>query len=158
MEYLQQYWLPYTISNVVAILLLLAAWKLPRLARLLFVLLFGWAFWMNTKTALQHPEFYLDYADMALPFYASFIRGWFSEHIQPIIITIACGQLLIAVGMALNGIWVKTSCIGAIIFLLAIAPLGVGSAFPFSIFVSIAAYFIYRRVPHDFLWRKTAHG
>ncbi len=48
---------------------------------------------------------------------------------------------MIAMGMLLRRIWVKLACIAAI-FLLAIAPLGIYAAFPFSITVSLAACFI----------------
>jgi len=154
MEHLQQYLLPVIISNVIAILILLASWKLSRLGRLLFVLLFGWASWMNSTTALNTPEKYLEYAEMSIPLYSKLITGWFSLHITPTILSIAACQLLIAIGMMLNGWWVKLACIGAITFLLAIAPLGVGSGFPFSVFAGLAAFLIFRKSPHDYLWKK----
>jgi len=153
-EHLKEYLLPYAISNVAAIFILLATWKSMRLGRLFFVLLFGWAAWTNSATSLNTPEKYLEYADMSLPLYQNIIRGWFSYHITGIIVCIAFGQLLIALGMLLKDAWVKIACIGAIVFLLAIAPLGVGSGFPFSIFVSMAAFLIYRKPPHDYLWKK----
>lgn len=154
MDHLREYILPYAISNVIAILILLASWKLPRLGRLLFILLFGWAAWMNSTTAINTPEAYLDYAEMSIPIYSKFITGWFSQYITPIILIIATGQLFISIGMLLKGIWVKLACIGAIVFLLAIAPLGVGSGFPFSLFTALAAFLIYRNSPHEFLWKK----
>ena len=154
MEHLQQYLLPYIISNIAAILILLATWKWTRIGRLLFVLLFGWASWMNSTTAINTPEAYLDYADMSIPLYSNLITGWFSMHITPIILIIATGQLLISIGMLLKGALVKLACVGAIIFLLAIAPLGVGSAFPFSLFAGLAAFLIYQKSPHDYLWKK----
>ncbi len=152
MEKLQEYIVPYTISQVAALLILLASWKLPRLGRLLFALLFGWASWMNSTIALNTPEAYLEYAGMAIPLYSKFITGWFSEHITPLILLVASGQLMISIGMLLKGVWVKLACAGAILFLIAIAPLGVGSAFPFSIFTSLGAYLIYKKGPHNYLW------
>lgn len=50
--------------------------------------------------------------------------------------------------------WVRAACIGAIVFLLAIAPLGVGSAFPFSITVSVAAFLVIRKREFRNIWRK----
>lgn len=154
MGHLREYLLPYLVSNAAAILILLTAWKSQKWGRLLFTILFGWAAWMNSKTALTHPEFYLEYADMSIPLYSKIINGWFSKHITAIILVIASAQLFIAIGMMLKGGWVKTACLGAIIFLLAIAPLGVGSAFPFSVFTSMAAYLIYRRPSHAYLWKR----
>lgn len=86
----------WIISNTVALLILRAAVKRPKIARSMLFLLFAW--------------------------------GW----------------------------WVKWACIGTIIFLAAIAPLGVGAGFPFSVTVSIAAWFIIRRDDLDYLWNSVA--
>jgi hypothetical protein len=67
---------------------------------------------------------------------------------------IATGQLLIAVGMLLKGWWVQWACIGAIIFLLSIAPFMVGSAFPFSITVSVAAWMILKKDDRNYIWKR----
>jgi len=147
------YLIGYIISNVVAILLVIAAIKRPKLARLLFFLLFAWAFSMNYYVSHQRPEAYLEYADEALPFYRNFINGWFSEHITEMVSLIAFGQALIAMGMLLKGWWVKFSCIGAIIFFMSIAPLGLYAGFPFSIIASIAAIFILKNDDLNFLWK-----
>jgi len=79
------------------------------------------------------------------------------HHVTGIILLIASGQFMIAVGMLLKGAWVKIVCIGAMIFLIAIAPLGVGSGFPLSIFTSLAAFLVYRNAPHDYLWKERLH-
>jgi hypothetical protein len=143
----------YIISNVVALLLLWAAWKHPRLARLLFFLLFAWASWTNWNAAIHNPRFYLEYADLTfLTIYRQFILGWFSEHIVLAVGFIATCQAFIGVGMLMKGWIVRVAGIAAIIFLLAIAPLGVGSAFPFSITTSVALYLIIRRPHLDYVW------
>nr|MBP9099551.1 hypothetical protein [Ferruginibacter sp.] len=54
------------------------------------------------------------------------------------------GQLIIGLGLLARGMIVKLSCIGGIIFMLAIAPLGFGAAFPFSITSSVALFLLYR--------------
>jgi hypothetical protein len=56
--------------------------------------------------------------------------------------------------MLLKGVWVKLGCIGIILFLSGIAPLLVGSAFPFSITVSIAAILIYKNDDKNFAWQR----
>ena len=147
------YLIGYIISNVFAILLLIAAIKRPKLARLLFFLLFAWAFGMNYYVSHNRPEAYLEYADEALPFYKSFINGWFSDNITEMVSLIAFGQATIAAGMLLKGWWVKLASIGAIIFLMAIAPLGLYAGFPFSIIASIAAIFILKKDDLNFLWK-----
>mgnify|MGYP001547281332 CR=1 FL=1 len=154
MELLKQYWIPWLISNVAALLIVGAAlWK-PKLARLLFLLLFGWACWMNYTTSHNNPNVYLEYASLTpLTVYSKFINGWFKEHITVMVTLISIGQGLIALGMLLNGRWVRLACIGAIIFLMAIAPLGVGSGFPFSITASIAAWIIIKKDNLNYLWK-----
>jgi hypothetical protein len=153
MEALNQYWIPYTVSNAVAILFLLAAIKRPKLARFLFCLLFAWACWMNYTTSHNNPTDYLAYADMAIPVYKSYINGWFKDHITVMVTLISIGQGAISLGMLLKGWWVRLAGTGAIIFLMGIAPLGVGSAFPFSITVSLAAYFILKKDDLDYIWK-----
>ncbi len=154
MENLQTYLVPYLISNGVALLMLWAAWKKPSIARLLFTVLFGWACWINLKTALTNPSAYLNYSSMAVGWYRDFINGWFSQNITLMVSFIAVGQGLIAIGMMLNKPWVKLACMGAILFLIGIAPFGVGSAFPFSITASAAAWLILRKQNLDYLWKS----
>ena len=153
MKHLEVYLIPYVVSNAVALFMLWSAWKKPVLARLLFFILFFWAFIMNLTTALTNPNDYLNYSEMAVTWYKSFIDGWFKDHITIVVVTIAIGQALIAIGMILNGTLVRLAAIGAILFLIGIAPLGVGSAFPFSITVSAAAWLIIRRKNLDYLWK-----
>jgi hypothetical protein len=59
------YLISYIISNTVALLMLLAAWKSPKLARVMFFLLFAWASGANWRAALHTPQFYIDYADLS---------------------------------------------------------------------------------------------
>lgn len=105
MTYLQEYLVPYLISNVVAIFLLGLSWVAPSWTRWAFVFLFLWASGVNTYTALTTPDVYLEYAQMAIPLYRSFILGWFVEHVQYMVIPIAIGQFLIALFLALGGKW-----------------------------------------------------
>jgi len=154
MNGLEQYIVPYIISQVVSVIIIIVAWKRTRWARWLFAFLFFWASATNMYYGITDPNIYQQYAHMAIPVYRDFINGWFSQHNQIIIPLIAIGQFCIAIGMLLKGSWVKLSCIGAIIFLLSIAPLLVGSAFPFSITVSIAAFLIYKNDLKEYAWRK----
>ena len=147
------YLVMYLVSNVAGLLILWAAFKKPKIARFVFFLLFTWACWVNYTLAHTNPEAYLGYAAMSSKWYSGFINGWFKEHITLMVTAIAIGQGLIAIGMLLKGWLVKLANIGTIIFLLGIAPLGVGAAFPFSIVVSVAAYVIIRRDDLDYIWK-----
>jgi hypothetical protein len=154
MNGLNEYLIPYMISQAASVIILIVAWKRTRWARWLFALLFFWASAINMFLGITNPDVYQEYADMAIPFYKDFIHGWFSQNSFIIIPLIAVGQLCIAIGMMLKGIWVKLACIGSIFFLLSIAPLLVGSAFPFSITVSLAAILIYKNDDKNYAWKN----
>jgi hypothetical protein len=148
------YVLALVISNIVALIILYFARKRPRIARLLLFLLFGWAAFTNWNMAMNSPQEYVSFADLAfLGIYKRFINGWFSQHGALMIAAIAIGQLLIALAMLWKGWLFKLGSIGGIIFLVAIIPLGVGSAFPFPIITALAFYILYRQKIVDVLWK-----
>ena len=154
MEFLEEYWIPWTVSNAVAVLILIAAIRKTKLARLLFVLLFFWASWINFITSRNDPDSYLMYASVT-PFgiYRDFINGWFTEHVTTIVTLISIGQGLIAAGMLLKGNLVRIAGIGAIVFFIAISPLGIGSGFPFPLLTAVAIYFILKKDDMNYLWK-----
>ena len=154
MEGFEEYLWPYIISQVVSLIILIVAWKRTRWARWLFSILFLWASCINMYLGLTDPDSYLDNARFAIPLYRDFINGWFSHYNHIIIPLIAIGQFFIASGMILRDRWVDLACIGSIVFLIAIAPLMVGSAFPFSITVSVAAFLIFLNDDKNFIWKK----
>jgi hypothetical protein len=154
MEALKEWLIPYIISNIVFLLSIVAALRKPMWTRIFFAGFFLWAAYFNSTTAIQSPEIYLTYANLnALPAYSKFINGYFSEHITVFVSSIAVGQLLIALGLILNKTWVKLACIGGIIFGLAIAPLGVGSGFPATVFMAVAFFILLKKNDHDFIWK-----
>ncbi|MCP4121448.1 MAG: hypothetical protein GY751_06810 [Bacteroidetes bacterium] len=154
MELLRANLLPWIVSNVVAILILIAAIYKPKIARLLFVLLFAWACGLNYAMAHNNPEAYLEYASLTpFPLYADFINGWFKEHVTLMVSLISIGQGMIALGMLLKGWFVKLAGLGTVIFLLAIVPLGIGSGFPFSLTGCAAICFILKNDDLNYLWR-----
>jgi hypothetical protein len=154
MKCLELYLIPWLIANTAGFVVLFTSYKWPKWGRILFSLLFGWACVQNFTTAYATPEVYLEYANMSVSFYSRFIEGWFSGHITAVVTLIAAGQGAIAVGFLLRGWWVKLAGIGAILFLLAIAPLGVGAGFPFSITVSIAVLFILQKDELNVIWKE----
>lgn len=144
------------ISNAFAILQLAAAVNWPRLARLSFFLLFTWASWTNWSTALHTPQFYLDYADLTWSStYTNFIRGWFSHHIPECVGFIASCQILIALSLLFGGRIFRIGATGAIIFLLAIIPFGVGSGFPCTLIMALALFILLMKKQKDPIWEKT---
>ena len=143
----------YIISNAVALLMLWAGWKNQRILRLMMFLVFAWASFTNWNEALVAPQFYLEYADLTFsPLYRHFINGWFSSHITLAVGFIATCQAIIAVSMLLKGWIFRTGAIGSIIFLLAIAPLGVGAAFPCTVIVAISTWLLLRNKQINYLW------
>ena len=158
MKELDVYLIPYIISQIVALGMLLAAALNIRLTRMLFSAMFLYAGFYNMYIGMNKPDEYLGFAKLAIPLYSNFINGWFSQHNHILIPLIATGQLLIGIGMLLKGYWVKMACIGAILFFISISPLMVGSAFPFSIPVSIAALLILRKKEFDYIWQLKNSG
>lgn len=125
----------YLVANAIALAILGAAFWRRDVARWAVVAVFGWAAVTNATTAIQRPELYLEYATLTpSASYRNLINGWFSQHVQGVVLTIAAGQAIIAGLLASRTPgrqWLGAA--GAWIFLLAIAPLGVGSGFPFSL-------------------------
>ena len=149
------YLIAYIISNTFALLVLLFSWKHIKLCRMAFVILFGWASWANWTTAINSPDDYLDYAAFSfLPFYKHFIQGWFSNHICLIVGFIATVQAFIAISLILKGWVYKIGIIGGVLFLISIAPLGVGSAFPCTLLLALALGIIYKNHNEFILTRK----
>ena len=144
LEQLQEYWPQYLISNTIAIVVLFLAWKKPTAGRIGLGVIFLLASIVNTVVAITNPADYLDYSRFTvLDIYRRFIEGWFADYIRPMVLSIAAGQLCIALGMFFGGRLLKTAIIGTVIFGLAIAPLGIASAFPCSVLLAIAAWMLW---------------
>ncbi|HEX7670072.1 MAG TPA: hypothetical protein VF395_10835 [Polyangiaceae bacterium] len=131
---------PHVASLAASLLLLLAAFRRPSMARALFALLFGGACVVNWITVLRTPNAYLEYAPLATSsVYRQIILGPFADHIRLFVGAIATSQGLIALGVVLGEFWAYFALLGAIVFLVNIAPLGVGSAFPSTLVMAAAA-------------------
>ena len=154
MEGLNQYLLPYIISNILFGFSIWAAWKKPIIARIFLAGFFLWASIVNTYTSIQTPNVYLEYASLSiLGIYRDFINGFFAQHIRLFVLCVACGQFLIFLGLCLKKTPTLLACLGGIVFGLAIGPLGVGSAFPSTILMSIAFLILIQFHDHDFIWK-----
>ena len=127
-------------SSLIGLVMLVASIRSARAGRVLLSALFVWAAGTNLRVALTTPADYLNYAQFAvLDVYRAFILGFFAEHTAAIVSTIAVGQAGIAFLLATNGWPRRLGYIGAIVFLLAIVPLGVGAGFPATILMALAA-------------------
>jgi hypothetical protein len=147
----------YILSNAISLLVLLFAIRRPFIARIMICIIFIGAAVVNGIIAIAHPAWYLVYGDLtASPLYEDFIKGAFGRHISAFVLSIAVLQLVIGVGAAMRGwIW-KAACTGAFIFLLAVAPLGAGSAFPCTIILAIACLVLLFYISNDSLF-ATVH-
>jgi hypothetical protein len=142
-----EYLVLYVSANLIALAILVLAFWRPRIARWVWVAIFVWAASVNTMTAAATPWEYLAYGALTpSTLYREFIEGWFSTHIQPFVLSIAVGQLIIAFLLARAGDARRLGVAGASVFLLAIAPLGVGSGFPFSLIAIVSLLVMERRL------------
>lgn len=131
----------WTASNVIALGFFLLSRRTPNLTRLLFVILFAWASQVNFRLAFRHPAEYLDYADFTfLETYRRLILGPFAQHITEYVSAIAAGQLAIAILLLFRKPYSRLGLAGAIAFFVAIAPFGIGSAFPCTLVLALAAW------------------
>jgi len=133
-------------STAVSIVLLALSFARPMLARILFSILFCWAAFTNAYTAIDHPKVYLEYASLTpVDVYREFIVGYFSQHIRLFVLPIAFAQCFVAIFILYTGALMKLAMIGAITFLLAIAPLGIGSGFPSSVIMAAAVFILLQK-------------
>jgi hypothetical protein len=136
----QQVFFAHWGSVVAALALVLLCWHWRAVGRLFFVLLFLFAAQLNFRLALTRPEEYLGFAPLAyLEAYREFILGFFAEHTAVIVAAIAVGQALVGVFVLLGGRSLRLGLIGAIVFLIAVAPLGTGAGFPATLILAWAA-------------------
>ncbi|MFD1001057.1 hypothetical protein ACFQ21_17150 [Ohtaekwangia kribbensis] len=140
------YTVAYIITNVIAILTAVIAMLWPNVGRVFLSGIFIGAAAFNAFTASGNPGLYLQFGELTTSgFYRGIILGPFSEHIQAYIFIIAGCQVLIGAFLLYKGKLLKTAMVGAIIFLLAIAPLGIGSAFPSSLILATALVILLRK-------------
>ena len=132
-------------STVVALLMLMVSVRWRRAGLVMFAVLFAWASMANARAAWSSPMDYLGYAPFALiDVYRQFIFGFFAQHVTAIVLTIAASQAFIAAALLRGGRWRQVGLAGAIAFLLAIAPLGVGSGLPATPIMALGAAVLWR--------------
>lgn len=133
----------YVVVNGFSIVQVIGSYRWPNITRFMFLLIFATAAIVNARTVLSTPWVYQSYADYALPLYSRFILGPFDTIIQPMVLSIAVGQAFIAVSMFMKGFWFREGCLFGMIFCVAIAPLGLGAAFPATLLMALSLYRLY---------------
>jgi hypothetical protein len=155
---IENYLIPYILSNVISIGLIFVYLKWLKIGRFIWVIIFLYAGIFNMKTAFRSPHAYMEmYGETAVfPFYKNFIYVLFNKHTTLFVSIIASGQILIALFLLLKSPWLQLGVLGSIIFLTAITPLGVGSAFPATLFMIARLIVLYRRITIKFSNNTTA--
>jgi hypothetical protein len=132
-------------STIVALLMLVVSVRSRRIGRKLFAVLFGWAAAINAWTALTSPADYLGYAGLTVSdLYRGFILGFFGQHITSIVVGIAFCQACIAIALLRGRRWQRAGLAAAVVFLLAIVPLGVGAGVPATVIMALGAGVLWR--------------
>ncbi|MCJ7681531.1 MAG: hypothetical protein MUP70_12450 [Candidatus Aminicenantes bacterium] len=140
---------PYIITNVLSLLMILICWKKPKSGNIIWGFVFLAAGLLNLFHGITKPASYLDYANMAVfPFLRDIINGPFSRMTTPIIALIAVGQMMVGFFLLYrSGRLNRLGIAGGTLFLICIAPLGVGSAFPASLLMAASLILIYIHLP-----------
>ena len=139
----------FIVVNLIAIGMVLVAWKRPNWGRGLFGLNFLGAAIFNGVFFFKDPEEFTYYADFAmLDVYRDFINHTFSDHLHFFLAAIIVVQFLTGLTLLAKGKWVKIGALSAALFLIAITPLGFGAAFPATLIMAFGLYFVFRK---DFL-------
>jgi len=122
---------PFIVSHAVAVVFVIAAWRWPQVTRYVAGAGFAFAGLFNLWWAWHHPEIYARaYGPHAIALYREFIYGAFARHTAAFVTAIAIGQITAGALTFAPLPWRYGGFAGAMIFLLAITPLGIGAAAP----------------------------
>jgi len=136
---------PFIISHAVALIYVIAAWRWPRATRYVTGAGFAFAGAFNTYWAATAPVIFVKaYGPHAIPLYQTFIYGAFARHTASFVLAIAAGQMAVGVLAFAPLPWRRLSYIGAIVFLLAITPLGIGAAAPSELIFAAGVALLFR--------------
>lgn len=142
---IQDNWLPYTITHVITFSLIFVCYKWPKIGKVTWGIIFILAGLFNIYTAMSNPQAYLIYGSHAVGLYQKFIDGLFSSYTSLIVSLIASGQILVGIFLLMKRTFFLLGIVGGIIFLIAISPLGIGSAFPSTLLMAISLVLLYLR-------------
>jgi hypothetical protein len=142
---LPEYFFPYVITHLIAILLIVICYKRPNTGKVAWGIIFILAGIFNIFMVIRNPYAYLSYRDHAVEFYKFFIDGVFSSFTIFIVSLIGAGQILVGFFLLRKGKLFLLGILGGIVFLIAIAPLGIGSAFPSTLLMALSLMILYIR-------------
>ncbi|MBN1273948.1 MAG: hypothetical protein JXB26_16915 [Candidatus Aminicenantes bacterium] len=144
---LQKYLIPYILSQAAAVVLIFVCFKWPRAGKIVWGIIFTAAGVFNMYQALTNPGIYAKvYGETAfLAVYKDFIYGVFQNHAALFVGLIASGQILTGILLWMRSTFHKLGILGGIVFLAAISPLGVGSAFPATLLMAFSLVLILLR-------------
>jgi hypothetical protein len=142
---LQEYWLPYTVTHVITLSLIFICYIWPKIGKVAWGIIFILAGIFNIYTGISNPQAYVNYGSQAVDLYKKFIYGVFSSYTSLIVSLIALGQILVGIFLFMKRTLFLLGILGGIIFLVAISPLGIGSAFPSTLLMSISLVLLYIR-------------
>lgn len=137
----------YVFSIALAVLLVRTADRRPALGLGLLGLVFLLAGLVNLGVALFDGRAYVDgFGPGAIGPYQGFIYGAFAAHVSVYVTVIALGQLGVAALLLLGrNDLIELGLYLAAFFLIGIAPLGVGSAFPSTVVMAAAPLLLLRQ-------------
>jgi hypothetical protein len=142
---LPDYWFPYIITHVLTFVLIFLCYKWPKIGKAVWGIIFILAGIFNIFMVNKNPQAYLDYRAHAADFYKFFIDGVFSSFTIFIVSLIGTGQILVGIFLLRKGKLFLLGILGGIVFLIAIAPLGVGSVFPSTLLMASSLILLYIR-------------
>ena len=132
--------LTYLVANMVSLVVLIAAISRPVTARAMLSLIFIGAGLFNAVMGIREPALFMAYGAMTpLRVYEQFIYGAFRNNVTAIVLSISICQLIAGIFIAAGRSLMIAGLTAAITFLVAIAPLGAGSAFPSTLLLATAA-------------------
>jgi hypothetical protein len=141
----QDIWIPYVITHIISFLLIFICCKWPKIGKVAWGIIFVLAALFNMYLGNSNPQKYVEYGQGAVGLYQKFIYGIFSSYTSLIVSLIAFGQILVGAFLFFKGKPFLLGVLGGIIFLVAISPLGLGSAFPSTLLMSISLILLYLR-------------
>jgi hypothetical protein len=141
----QDVWIPYIVNHCLTFALIFICYKWPKIGKMAWGIIFILAGIFNIYTGILNPQAYVDYGQHAVRLYQKFIYGLFSSYTSLIVDLIASGQIIVGMFLLMKRTLFLLGIVGGIIFLLAIAPLGIGSAFPSTLLMSISLVLLYIR-------------
>jgi hypothetical protein len=142
----QEYFIPIFIGNLLAIILMLLSYHFPRVLRVIWGAIFITMGVVSLITVYNNPSVFIDLiGSKPVKFYQDFIDKTMVEHPGAFILLLGVIQILFGGMIWSRKVWFILGCIGAVLFLLAILPLGLAITFPLTIFMALSIIFLMRK-------------